>query len=841
VVRYTDTYGYEWDNPAKGSWEYRDYVIRAFNDDLGFDRFLKEQLAGDLLSVTRIHPQTKTVENLIGPMFYHLGEHRHGSSLMFNGIHQDMVNNKIDALSKAFLATSVACARCHDHKLEAVSQRDYYALAAVLTTPRWTTRVIDAPGRNTPHLDRLRELRNAIRGEISALWKGVTFTAESLKAAVGDPPKNRPRLHEVEYPLLRLATAEDPTAAWAGLRTEWETARNRRLQESAAYSVLADFAGPTLPAGWVAEGEGIQYGFVSEATPLVALEGEEALATLLPAGCHTHALSSKLPGSVRTPPQLAIPGKQMSVKIAGGEFGGYLVVDDHAFQNETIAFLNNREPEWKTFADAALKNGVQQVALEFTTSALNPNFPPRTGLSKGLKPDDPGHDKRSWLSLTRVVSHEGSGAPPETLDVFVPLYNGPLPQSAAEAWTRVGDWCRAAVNRWIDCKPDPGDAALLNWLLTKQLLPNKPAAGSKLSSLVAEYRAVEERVAFPRTVNSMDERETVRTSYPLNLRGNVDAVGPLVAPDFLTMFASHNAVAVSRDSGRLALAESLVEPEHPLTARVYVNRVWHWVFGTGLVATPDDFGRLGDTPSHPELLDWLARDFIAHGWSTKRLLRQMLSSETFCQSGGVSDAAREKDPANRLLHHYPTRRMEAEAIRDSLLRVAGALDPALYGKPVEPPRAKPDPAKRLFSGPLDGNGRRSIYMKMSIMDPPRFLVNFNLPDLKLPTGRRDVANTPLQALGLLNDPFVQAMAQRWAHGLLADGARDEKTRLRSMFLAALSRPPSETELQRWSTALARFDAETATEGQHGGSLTNEAAWTQIAHAFFNAKEFLYYR
>jgi hypothetical protein len=841
VVRYTDTYGYEWDNPAKGSWEYRDYVIRAFNDDLGFDRFLKEQLAGDLLPGARIHSETATVENLIGPMFYHLGEHRHGSSLMFNGIHQDMVNNKIDAFSKAFLATSVACARCHDHKLEAVSQRDYYALAAVFTTPRWTTRVIDAPGRNTPHLARLREVRNAIRGEIASLWKGVTFSAEACKAAVGDPPKNRPRLHEIEYPFARLATTEDHAATWAGLRAEWETARTLRLQENAAYSVLSDFTSPTLPAGWVAEGEGIEHGFVSEATPLVALEGGEALASLLPAGCHTHALSSKLPGSLRTPPQLAIPGNQMSVKIGGGEFGGYLVVDDHAFQNETVAFLTGREPEWKTFADAPLKNGVQQVAIEFTTSALNPNFPPRTGLSKGLKNEDPGHDKRSWLSLTRIVSHDKTGPPPDTLEVFATLYAGTLPSTEAETWTRIGEWCRATVKRWTDGTPEPGDAALLNWLLTKQLLPNKPAPGSELFNLVAEYRAVEESVSFPRTVNSMDERETVRTHYPLNLRGNVDAVGPLVAPDFLAMFASRNAVAASGDSGRLALAESLVEPEHPLTARVYVNRVWHWVFGTGMVATPDDFGRLGDKPSHPELLDWLARDFAAHGWSTKHLLRRMLSSETFCQSGGVSEAAREKDPANRLLHHYPTRRMEAEAIRDSLLRVAGALDPALYGKPVEPPRAKPDPAKRLFSGPLDGNGRRSMYLKMSIMDPPRFLVSFNLPDLKLPTGRRDVANTPLQALSLLNDPFVQSMAQRWARSLVADGACNAETRLRSMFLAALNRPPSEAELQRWNAALARFDAESAPPGQSGAPLANEAAWTQIAHAFFNAKEFLYYR
>ena len=183
VVRYTDTYGYEWDNPAKGAHEYRDYLIRAFNDDIGFDQLVLEQLAGDLLPKPRVHPGTQTNESLISPMFYHLGEHRHGSSLMFNGIHQEMVNNKIDAFSKAFLATTVACARCHDHKLEAVSQRDYYALAAMFTTPRWTARVADAPGKNDVAISRLEELRHAIRDELAALWtQRGAFQAGTLKA-----------------------------------------------------------------------------------------------------------------------------------------------------------------------------------------------------------------------------------------------------------------------------------------------------------------------------------------------------------------------------------------------------------------------------------------------------------------------------------------------------------------------------------------------------------------------------------------------------------------------------------------------------------------------------------
>jgi hypothetical protein len=376
------------------------------------------------------------------------------------------------------------------------------------------------------------------------------------------------------------------------------------------------------------------------------------------------------------------------------------------------------------------------------------------------------------------------------------------------------------------------------------LLPNKAAADGKLAILVDEYRRVETGIVFPRTVNSMDERETVRASYPLNVRGNVDANGALLKPDFLSMFSGRNTVATSKGSGRLELAGSLLHPEHPLTARVYVNRVWQWIFGTGLVATPDDFGRLGDKPSHPELLDWLAREFIREGWSTKKLVRRLVLSQTFRQGSGrgafqapsavENRRSLDVDPENRLLHHYPTRRLEAEAIRDSLLTVSGRLDPQLYGRPILPFRSAEDGAKRLFTGPVDGNGRRSIYLQMSIMDPPKFLVGFNLPDLKLSTGRRDVTNVPSQALIMLNDPFVNAMAKHWAGELMKFQGSDEDL-LRLMFQRAYARAPSSTEFHRWLAFLkdGRFSTARALEKR----LSLEA----VAHAIFNTKEFIYYR
>src|SRR5262249_40233806 len=215
-------------------------------------------------------------------------------------------------------------------------------------------------------------------------------------------------------------------------------------------------------------------------------------------------------------------------------------------------------------------------------------------------------------------------------------------------------------------------------------------------------------------------------------------------------------------SGRLELAERIASADNPLTARVMVNRVWHHLFGTGLVRTVDDFGRMGERPSHPGLLDYLAARFVEEGWSVKRLVRLLVLTRAFQASNRDADAGRRADPENRLLHRYPARRMEAEAIRDSILSASGRLDPAPYRPRRQPSRDRAVPDRRLFPGPLDGRGRRSLYIKPTLMEGPSFLTAFNFPGGKVAQGRRDVTNVPAQALALLNDPFVLQQAEVWA-------------------------------------------------------------------------------
>jgi hypothetical protein len=267
-----------------------------------------------------------------------------------------------------------------------------------------------------------------------------------------------------------------------------------------------------------------------------------------------------------------------------------------------------------------------------------------------------------------------------------------------------------------------------------------------------------------------------------------------------------------------------------------VNRVWHHLYGEGLVRTVDDFGHVGELPSHPELLDYLADRFVAEGWSIKKLIRAIVLTRTFRLSHTPSPAMIEADPENRLLARYPARRMEAEAIRDALLFASGRLDRTLYGPSISAYRDKEYADRRLFKGPLDGNGRRSIYIRVTLMEPPKFLEIFNFPGGKVCQGRRDVTNTPAQALAMLNDPLVHSQSDLWAKKLIERKADTVETRLAAMFRTALGRPPRKEEMARFT----RFVS--ASSSLHrvpeDGVMSSPAVWRDVAHVMFNLQEFI---
>jgi hypothetical protein len=475
------------------------------------------------------------------------------------------------------------------------------------------------------------------------------------------------------------------------------------------------------------------------------------------------------------------------------------------------------------------------VYVELATKASNPNFPPRVGLGPDLTAAQIT-DPRSWFTVSRVVLHDTPGAPADELTRFAPLFAGETPASVADTRKRYAVWSRAAIEAWAADRATDDHVRVLAWLLQAGLVPNdNPPTG--VTRLVNEYRAAEATVLDPQTANGMADLDPP-ADYRLNVRGDYDRLGPTVPRGYLQIFGKAGTSPTSA-SGRLALAEFVAGPDNPLTARVYVNRVWHWVFGTGLVTTPDDFGHLGDRPVHPELLDWLASWFVEHGWSTKKLVRLLATSRTFGQGNDSTESARTADPRNRLWHHYPLRRLEAEAIRDSILAASGRLDHRLYGPPVDPPRTAEDAQKRLFNGPLDGDGRRSLYTKSTIMDPPRFLAAFNQPPAKIPTGRRDVTSVPAQALALLNDPFVIGQAGEWGKRLAAGPPATVAERIGQMFRTALGRSATTAEVERWARLV---DDLAVARGVSADRVPGSAAvWADVAHALFNATEFIHVR
>ena len=835
VVRYTDTYGYEWDVTAKGSWRYRDYLIRAFNEDVGFDQLAREQIAGDLLPQPRINHDQQINESLIGVMFYQLGEKRHGDSSSFEGIHQEMLDNKIDAFSKAFQALTISCARCHDHKLDPVSQQEYYALAGVFMSSRWVANSIDLPDRNQALKQQLLETKSRIRQALAKAWRDDL--EKNIQVATLDKiqPAQPLPMEDINYVWQQLYRLEDGQVAeqWKTLaNTIRQQSKQRSEQNTKNLTVLADFSQGHVD-GWNVDGDGV-------AEPIAAGDfqvlpaGDQALQMLHLGGYLTASLSSKSTGALRSPLLNTIEQPAISVLASGGNYAAYRRVIDNAFLCEKQTYLDKARYQWLPFT--TYKDMPQRrIYVEFVTKASNPNFPPRWGL--GLS-KQAMVDPRSWFAVSQVVAHQAGVTPVDELRRFVPLFDEDVPVNKEQAAARYRQWLLAAVNRWADGTAQQDDIILLNNLLLTPWI-TKSAKHPALESLVTRYRKLEEKMHPARTVNGMVDLDE-GVDYRFHHRGSYYQLGDPVRRGYLRALNSGRegpANFTSAQSGRLKLAEMIVDPGNPLTARVYVNRVWHWLFGQGLVDTPNNFGQLGGLPSHPELLDWLTKRFIEDGWSTKKLIRRIVLSQTWRQSGRVITGARQVDPRNRLLHHFPTRRLEAEAIRDAMLSVSGRLDATLFGPPIDPYRTAEDETKRLFAGPLDGNGRRSIYTKVTIMEPPRFLLTFNQPKPKIPTGKRDVTNTPIQALTLLNDPFVVEQARVWGKHLAAVKGGDLRDRLRQVFQAAFSRDPNSTELSRWEQAvhdLARLHAVS-----DGTLLSNEKVWADIAHAIFNTKEFIY--
>jgi hypothetical protein len=498
--------------------------------------------------------------------------------------------------------------------------------------------------------------------------------------------------------------------------------------------------------------------------------------------------------------------------------------------------LDDDRPHWLTF-DLEMWRG-RRAYIEFadtTTQDLHDMGPPA-----GCGPD-------GYVAVGKVLlSDQGSPELPTTVAAIGLLGDAPIdsPLALAERYGHaVSESLTALAGGSLPDRPDAeARSVLLAWLVERELLELDESARGTIGALLVSFREIEARLSEPRRAPAMTDGTP--EDEQVFLRGDPKTVGPVVPRRMPSALASARGSPFgATGSGRLGLARRIADPANPLTARVAANRIWHHLFGRGLVPSVDNFGALGDRPSHPELLDDLADRFVRDGWSIKRVVRELVLSRAFQMASISSPEAEAADPGNRLLHRMLVRRLEAEAIRDAILAVSGRLDSRMGGPGVEV-HLTPfmdnygnNYGRPKTCGPLDGDRRRSVYLNVRRNFLTPLLAAFDMPPPLVTAGRRDVSNVPAQALILMNDPFVAQQARRWVVRVLAIEGLDASGRVRRMYLEAYSRPPSEAELQAALRFLERHADELGVPPEGRGG--DERVWADFAHVLFNVKEFIF--
>ncbi len=985
LVRYAETMGHEFDYPIYNAWMYRDYIIRALNEDVPYDQLVKEHIAGDLLENPRCDAATGLNESAIGTAFYWFSQQTH-SPVDSRQAQSELVANQIDVLSKTFMAMTVSCARCHDHKFDAISTEDFYSLFGVLSSSRFTHLPVgsdDEIGQAKRELAALRkeieasaflditanagkigdyikavdeikrmkasEAGGAGSGEVFEDFEGETYdgwTAEGEAFAKGPVRQDlvgkyqgqigavgrgflnshnvwrggsidrsdrytgtltsrpfkvsKPYIHfligggahagKTEVQLLvdekvilrqsgrnanRMAPARFDVAGFIGrearlrvvdeVKGGWGNigldhivfsgferyfggdnqpeARDGRLEAVAAKRGLdlatlgrwrdalaklnvlpadsADKAGPTADAtvlgdfskgldrGWFMEGEAFEW--TGERPGL--MWGGGGLEVGSPGWMHSGTLSKRLQGALRSPtfvidkPYIHIlgMGERSRINVCVNNF---TLIKNPIYGGLKVE-MKNKTPHWIT-VDVDMWRG-QQCYLEFIdNSAVDP-------ASKGYPAD-------GWLAVKRVAFSDSRQAPGWTQVDKV----GRLPGESADGLARrfVARVKGELAGLSGEADAEGQGVPYLEFLLRRDLFPI--GEDRALAEVLKRYAELEKGLPAPTMIAGMTEG-TPRDERVF-IRGRHSTLGGPAARRFLRALDDIQSDVFEKGSGRLELAEDLVHPDNPLTARVMVNRIWHHLTGRGIVPTTDDFGVLGRRPTHPELLDWLADRFQKDGWSIKGIVRLIALSKTYRMSSRPDDAEAEaKDPNNELLHRMRVRRLQGETIRDSVLAVSGSLDRTMYGAsvPIHLTAFMEGRGRPGRSGPLDGDGRRSIYVEVRRNFLSPMMLAFDTPLPASTIGKRNVSNVPAQGLIMMNDPFVVEQARKWAERLVREQGLDDEARLRKAYLTAYGRPPTEQELADGTGFL---------KAQGGDPVE---AWAGLCHVMFAVKEFMF--
>lgn len=887
LVRYAETYGHEFDFPIHDAYQYRDYLIRAFNEDVPYDQFVKEHIAGDLLANPRLNRDERFNESILGTGFWFLGEAVH-APVDVRADQAGRIDNQIDVVTKTFLGLTVACARCHDHKFDAISAADYYALAGFLQSSRRQNLMLDpdqkiaALNRELTGLlndcdDRAKQIFESFQTidptelsqPITALLDSARELAIEIETSHSGSSTESPDLPQKQDMNLLQSLMSDPQrwqsvasrsriapeklAAWyRGLLAEevatpshpmfpirqivfeWIENPQAELKEivqkiAGQIQAVADQSTqfrsgsrlftrfhPTEDANWFTTGSAFDY------TQAVAADSVSNSLLLPPGLAHSGRLGSRQHGVLRSP-TFIIEHPQIHYRLLAEKVKIRLIIDGFEmdiFQPllfEGMAFDPDTKGKfvWQTQAGALQNYLGHRAYIEIIDQGDGFGAVDEIWFSNGLAPTDPpsplAEKTLVWLSSAGdELSHE----------VAVRLAEELLSDSEELISDQV---------------------AMINWMIEHQLTPSEiTTMAFDLRRNKARLQQVQQNLPFPRMAVGITDGSPI-DEY-LFIRGNHRNLGPVVQRDVLTALRSdnHPEEPEFEGSGRLYWAETLTSPDHPLTSRVIVNRLWQHLMGRGIVPSVDNFGVLGETPSHPELLDYLAIDFAQNGWSIKRTIKQIMLSRVYQLASESTEINQQRDPDNRWYHRANVRRLEGEAIRDAMLFLSGNLDPTLFGPsiPVHLTSFMQGRGRPHNSGPLDGNGRRSIYQEVRRNFLSPFMLAFDTPIPFNTIGQRTESNVPAQALILLNSPFVQQQARDWAEKILANDA-EVQDRIESLYQQAFARSPSEMEIEQGVRFL---QTQAAARNLPPDAMSHQIdLWADYCHVLFNTKEFIFIR
>ncbi|MEM7453528.1 MAG: PSD1 and planctomycete cytochrome C domain-containing protein [Planctomycetota bacterium] len=818
VARYGDTHGLHLDN-YREMWLYRDWVINSFNDNQSFKDFAIEQLAGDLL-------ENPTDEQLIATGF----NRAHVTTAEGGSIKEEvMVRNVVDRVSTTgtvFMGLTVGCAQCHDHKFDPVSQDEFYQLFAFFNS-------LDGDpmdGNKKDHAPVLRVMNDEQKEDFAAAENELKEAREAYNAALAaieyvDPFESEEPTDETdaESEPVEFVWLDDEIPSGASQRETW--------------TFVKEDEGPVFSGSVSHEGANgqLQHFFQDATVPLLA-GGDDILFT------HVY-LDPEDP-----PSQIMLQWNDGSWEHRA--YWGENKIDWGSDGSASRLHMGDlpETGKWIRLEVKASDVGFAEMGRihgwAFTKSGGHVYWD-KTGVISKFDQTEYLNSLAKWIELQR--QNAGNGLPGNLKN----LINKPLEELEDGAFNE--NQLKQLRNYFLQ-NVHPESVALLSEPSTRRS--------------DAEKAVNDMRNSFPTTL-VWRERAEPKPAYFLN-RGEYDQKGDEVqraTPAALPPMPEGAPV------DRLGLAMWLFDDSHPLTARVTVNRFWQQVFGTGLVVTAEDFGAQGEMPSHPELLDWLAVDFMRNDWDVRRLMKMLVMSSTYRQSSAVTSQVLEIDPANRLLSHAPRYRLDAEVLRDQALAVSGLLVQEIGGPSVKPPQ----PDGLWFVVGYSGSNtvrfkkdeghekvhRRSLYTFWKRTAPPPQMNTFDAPSRESCTVRRERTNTPLQALLLMNDPqYVEAARYLAAHVLIESGGESASSEdnveasdiasLGYLFRRATGAEPTESQLQILHANLVanRLDFEADLEsasmliaiGEESAADDADAAelasWTMVASLVMNMDEFV---